>query len=104
MVRIFRHSDWIQRDTEYLSVFSSNAGKYGPEKTPYLDTFYAVYTNRESRGNHESITVMIKVSDWNYHSKNNVLGKVFLDWIYLLLFVYLFSSKWLVLLFTISYN
>ena len=29
-------------DTEYLSVFSSNAGKYGPEKTPYLDTFHAV--------------------------------------------------------------
>ena len=27
---------------EYLSVFSPNAGKYGPEKTPYLDTFQAV--------------------------------------------------------------
>ena len=25
-----------------LSVFSPNAGKYGPEKTPYLDTFHAV--------------------------------------------------------------
>ena len=25
-----------------LSVFSSNAGKYGPEKTPYLDTFHTV--------------------------------------------------------------
>ena len=23
-------------------VFSPNAGKYGPEKTPYLDTFHAV--------------------------------------------------------------
>ena len=23
-------------------VFSPNTGKYGPEKTPYLDTFYAV--------------------------------------------------------------
>ena len=30
------------RDTPYISVFSSNAGKYGPEKTPYLDTFHAV--------------------------------------------------------------
>ena len=29
-------------NTEYLSVFSPNAGKYGPEKTPYLDTFNAV--------------------------------------------------------------
>ena len=45
MVRIFPHSDWIRRDTKYLSVsvFSLNAGKYGPEKTPYLDTFHAVY-------------------------------------------------------------
>ena len=31
LVRIFPHSDW-RKDTEYLSVFSSNAGKYGPEK------------------------------------------------------------------------
>ena len=23
-------------------MFSSNTGKYGPEKTPYLDTFHAV--------------------------------------------------------------
>ena len=29
-------------NTEYLSVFSPNAGRYGPEKTPYLDTFHAV--------------------------------------------------------------
>ena len=32
LVLIFLHSDGIRRDTEYLSVFSSNAGKYGPEK------------------------------------------------------------------------
>ena len=25
-----------------FSVFSPNTGKYGPEKTPYLDTFHAV--------------------------------------------------------------
>ena len=25
-----------------ISVFSPNAGKYGPEKTPYLDTFHTV--------------------------------------------------------------
>ena len=41
LVRTFQHSDWIRN---YLSVFSPNAGKYGPEKTPYLDTFHAVYT------------------------------------------------------------
>ena len=27
----------------YLSVFSLNAGKYGPEVTPFLDTFHAVF-------------------------------------------------------------
>ena len=26
----------------YFPVFSPNTGKYGPEKTPYLDTFYTV--------------------------------------------------------------
>ena len=29
-------------DTPYLSVFSPNAGKYGPELIPYLGTFHAV--------------------------------------------------------------
>ena len=43
MVYIFPHLDWIRRDTPYLSVFSPKAGKYGPELTPYLDTFHAVY-------------------------------------------------------------
>ena len=42
LVHIFPHSDWIRRDTSYLSIFSPNAGKYRPEKIPYLDTFHAV--------------------------------------------------------------
>ena len=29
-------------DAEYLTVFSPNAGKHGPEKTSYLDTCHAV--------------------------------------------------------------
>ena len=29
----------------YFPVFGLNTGKYGPEKTPYLDTFYTVYMN-----------------------------------------------------------
>ena len=36
---------FLLRDTKYLSVFSPNAGKYGPEKTPYLDIFHAVNPN-----------------------------------------------------------
>ena len=31
LVGISPHSDWIRRDIPYLSMFSSNAGKYGPE-------------------------------------------------------------------------
>ena len=41
LVRIFLYSDLIWRDTEYLSAFCQNTGKYGPEITPYLDTFHA---------------------------------------------------------------
>ena len=46
LVHTFPRSDRIRRDTEYLSVFSPNVGKYGPELTPYLDTFHAAKTIR----------------------------------------------------------
>ena len=36
LVRIFTYSDWIQRDTKHLPVFSSNAGKYGPASSRYF--------------------------------------------------------------------
>ena len=39
LVHIFRHLDWVQRDTGYLSVFSPNAGKCGPEKL-LIRTFF----------------------------------------------------------------
>ena len=32
LVCIFPYLDWIRRDTPYLSVFSPDAGKYGPQK------------------------------------------------------------------------
>ena len=48
-------SDWIRRDTEYLSVFSPNAGKYGLEKTPYLDTFHAVSFLRKKNSEKKSV-------------------------------------------------
>ena len=44
LVRIFLYLDRIRRFTEKNSIFSPNTGKYGPEKTPYLDTFLAVNT------------------------------------------------------------
>ena len=49
LVHIFPHSDWVPRVTEYLSVFSPNAGKYGSEKTPYLDTFHTVLMSETIR-------------------------------------------------------
>ena len=42
LVRIFKHLDWIHRDTEYLSVFSPNWGKIRARKTPNTDTFYSI--------------------------------------------------------------
>ena len=54
LVDIFPHLDCIWRDTEDLSVFSPNTGKYGPEKTPYLDTFYVV-TGTLPMGGRETI-------------------------------------------------
>ena len=51
LVRIFPHSDRIRRGISYFPafglnaesyVFSLNEGKYGPENTPYLDTFHAL--------------------------------------------------------------
>ena len=32
----------LYKSTVRQSVFSPNTGKYGPEETPYLDTFHAV--------------------------------------------------------------
>ena len=38
LVRIFLYLDWI-------SIFTPNTGKYGAEKTPYLDTFTQCLSN-----------------------------------------------------------
>ena len=54
LVRIFPHSDWIRRNTSYLSVFSPNAGKYGPEKTPNLDTFHTVLMYKSDSSDSDS--------------------------------------------------
>ena len=45
---ILLHSDLIQRDNPYPSVFSPNVGKYGPGKTPYLDTSRSAWLGSES--------------------------------------------------------
>ena len=35
-------SAYLRLGSFFWSVFSPNAGKYGPEEIPYLDTFHAV--------------------------------------------------------------
>ena len=60
LVRIFPHLDWIWRDTSYLSVFSPNARKYGPKKTPYLDTFHPVLNSAKATQEHDILTKILK--------------------------------------------
>ena len=43
----------------YLSVFGPNAGKYGPEKTPYLDTCHALGAFLSSSHFHTYVCVHI---------------------------------------------
>ena len=40
--RIPHCAKYVQIRIFFWSEFSPNTGKYGPQKTPYLDTFYAV--------------------------------------------------------------
>ena len=48
LVRIFSYLDLIRRFTPSLSVLSPKMGKYGPEKKPYLDTFYTLYGEKRA--------------------------------------------------------
>ena len=80
LVSIFPHY-WIRRDTPYLSVFSPNAGKYGPEKTPYLATFQAVEMTSVS------LCYFLVFSLTHYFVFNNLGGdKKSVDWMKLLSF------------------
>ena len=45
-------------NTEYFSVFSPNVGKYGPEKTPYLDTLHVVLCS--------TVTLLFKIGFFTY--------------------------------------
>ena len=64
----------------YLSIFSPNAGKSGPEKTPYLDTFHALYF-----GELAFVAVIIfdkKITFENYFRLK--LPETIYNWIYLI--------------------
>ena len=57
-------------NTERYSIFSPNAGIYGPEITPYLDTFHAQQRNISwsfEINNDKKVTVscMLNNDEWN---------------------------------------
>ena len=47
--------------TEKHLCWSPNTGKYGPEKTPYLDTFHAVMVHKHN------VMIAISFSKFLYH-------------------------------------
>ena len=49
LTNTFLQSSFLAEIWRDLSAFSTNAGKYGPEKTPYLDNFHAVTGNARKR-------------------------------------------------------
>ena len=66
LVRIFPHLDWIRRDTPYLSVFSPNAGKFGPEKLHILILFTQCIFILCNIFMHSYISVMFWIFFWNF--------------------------------------
>ena len=65
LVSIFLHLDWIQRHTEYLSVFSPNAGKYGPEKLRIRILFTQCVDTKNTKKHLKSYCSII----WFEHSR-----------------------------------
>ena len=59
----------IRRDTSYISVFSPNAGKYGPENTPYLNTFHAVNYSTLTHSISQSSLEIIETLNGSFLSK-----------------------------------
>ena len=50
LVNIFPYSDWLRRDTPYLSVFSPNAGKYGSKYGHFLRSVVSIlYISKEKK-------------------------------------------------------
>ena len=61
----------------YFPVFGPNTGKYGPEKTPHLDTFHAVLWNQ-----------LIALSDYwrNYINKHKLISWESNSWVFTMVF------------------
>ena len=63
LVLISPYLDSMRRDTEYLSVFSPNTGKYGTEKTSYLEQSYCCKEIQplKKKDTHAILIVMILI-------------------------------------------
>ena len=80
LVRNFPHSDWIRRDTEYLSVFSPNAGKIWTRRSSVFGHFSrcvicveAVLSDnvKSCKCGGETITVINSIMHANNTDNNN---------------------------------
>ena len=64
---------------EKISIFSPNTGKYGPEKTPYLDTFHAVTLTVNLKSEKAFLTLLTKQATLKAkflrHNKNLFMTK-----------------------------
>ena len=74
LVRIFPHLDWIWRDTKYLSVFSPNEGKNGPDNSKHglfsfgdyfeMSCFIIIYTSYSLREHHGLFGKKVTMRPW----------------------------------------
>ena len=64
VVPVFGLKTEIQSSARIQSVFSPNTGKYGPEITPYLDTFHAVKVTRIRSIYQYFVHLLNKVITW----------------------------------------
>ena len=69
LVRIFPHSNCIRRDIPYLSVFSPNAEKYGPEKLSIRTLFKHCYYHFISWQRSLTITIPHNIHTTARHSR-----------------------------------
>ena len=63
---VFPHLYWIRRDMKYLSIFSLNAGKYGPEILRIRTLFIQCYLPR------------LALNDFSTLFFNSILGAVYM--------------------------
>ena len=62
-------------NTPYLSVFSPNTEKYGPEITPYLDIFHAMMCSI-TQSVHALTTMSFAIAHKEQNEKNNMFGVI----------------------------